>query len=79
MDLTQQFPIIPHRLVGVECRGRLIPKSSDDNSLLLCSVCGKGLGTMDTVVLTELVNMISGRASDRYLEIMASFDINDLN
>ena len=74
-SLSDVFPVLPHRLAGADCNGCLQPDGSEAQVRVLCNVCGGVVGEMHGSVLLELVCMISGRATDRYLELISEGDL----
>jgi hypothetical protein len=62
MPIADEFPIIPHERVGVDCCGCVVPVDyGADYIQLRCNECGAAVGTIRTSILRDLVALINWR------------------
>ena len=53
------FPVVPHRSIGVDCVGCIVPELDGEQVTLKCNECGAGVGNIDAAILNALMQAIS--------------------
>jgi hypothetical protein len=67
----EQFPKLPHQSAGggIECCGNIVPEHDHlrGDTTLRCNECGLAVGTIDTGILKDLVNLALATEMDRFI------------
>jgi hypothetical protein len=65
------FPRLPHQSAGgIECCGNIVPEEvgvPGDTTVLRCNECGLAVGTINTGILMDLVNLALATEMDSFI------------
>lgn len=56
-ELTEVFPIIPHKTAGVDCSGCIVVNVRGNDAELSCNQCGAVVGVINREILVDLIEL----------------------